>query len=97
MARQHDRRQLSDKVQFWRDMLLLWQASGQGYLRAVEGHRSGAKTSAGKSPRTYVLVDSEIVVRRKGGKVRIVLTGPGVEMTREEWREWLEERLNEAQ
>jgi hypothetical protein len=49
-------------------------------------HRSGAKTSKGKTPRAYVLVDTEIVVKRKGGKVRIVLTGPGVEMTREEWR-----------
>jgi len=29
MARQHDQRQPSDKEQFWRDMLLLWQASGQ--------------------------------------------------------------------
>lgn len=29
MAGQHDRRQVSDKEQFWRDMLLLWQASGQ--------------------------------------------------------------------
>ena len=29
MARQHDQRQLSDKEQFWRDMLLLWQTSGQ--------------------------------------------------------------------
>ena len=29
MARQHDRPQSSDKEQFWRDMLLLWQASGQ--------------------------------------------------------------------
>jgi hypothetical protein len=29
MARQHDQQQLSDKEQFWRDMLLLWQASGQ--------------------------------------------------------------------
>ena len=29
MARQHDRQPLSDKEQFWRDMLLLWQASGQ--------------------------------------------------------------------
>jgi hypothetical protein len=29
MARQHDQRQLSDKEQFWRDILLLWQASGQ--------------------------------------------------------------------
>lgn len=28
MARQHDP-QLSDKEQFWRDMLLLWQTSGQ--------------------------------------------------------------------
>ncbi len=68
----------------------------KGYLRAVEGHRSGAKTSKGKSTRAYVLVDTEIVVKRKGRKVRIVLTGPGVEMTREEWRGWLEERLKEA-
>jgi hypothetical protein len=29
MARQHDRLQLSDKEQFWRDMLLLWQGSAQ--------------------------------------------------------------------
>ena len=29
MARQHDRPQSSDKEQFWRDMLLLWQTSGQ--------------------------------------------------------------------
>ena len=29
MARQHDQRQSNDKEQFWRDMLLLWQASGQ--------------------------------------------------------------------
>jgi hypothetical protein len=69
----------------------------KGYLRAVEGHRSGAKTSEGKTPRTYVLVDTEIVVKRKGSKVRIVLTGPGVEMSREEWRKWLAERLNETQ
>jgi hypothetical protein len=41
-------------------------------------------------------VDTEIVVKRKGGKVRIVLTGPGVEMSREEWRKRLEERLKEA-
>ncbi len=29
MARQHDQRQSNDKEQFWRDMLLLWQSSGQ--------------------------------------------------------------------
>jgi transposase len=29
MVRQHDQRQPSDKEQFWRDKLLLWQASGQ--------------------------------------------------------------------
>ena len=29
MARQHDQRQPSDKEQFWRDMLRLWQSSGQ--------------------------------------------------------------------
>jgi transposase len=29
MARQHDRRQRSDKEQFWREKLLLWQTSGQ--------------------------------------------------------------------
>jgi hypothetical protein len=29
MARQKDRQQLSDKEQFWRDMLHLWQTSGQ--------------------------------------------------------------------
>jgi hypothetical protein len=67
----------------------------KGCLRAVEGHRSGAKTSKGSTPRSYVLVDTEIVVKRKGSKVRIVLTGPGVEMTREEWRKWLEARLKE--
>lgn len=44
-------------------------------------------------PGMPVLVDTEVVVKRKGGKVRIDLTGPGVEMTRVEWREWLEERL----
>jgi hypothetical protein len=29
MARQHDQRQSNDKEQFWRDMLLLRQSSGQ--------------------------------------------------------------------
>lgn len=29
MSRERDRRQPSVKEQFWRDMLLLWQASGQ--------------------------------------------------------------------
>jgi hypothetical protein len=29
MAHQNDQRQLSDKEQFWRDMLLLWRTSGQ--------------------------------------------------------------------
>ena len=48
------------------------------------------------APRVYVLTDTEIVMKRKGSKVRIVLSGSGVEVTREEWREWLEERLKEA-
>jgi hypothetical protein len=39
---------------------------------------------------------TEVVVKKKGGKVRIVLTEPGVEMTQEEWRKWLEERLKET-
>jgi hypothetical protein len=59
----------------------------KGYLRAVDGHRSGAARRDGKPPRAYVLVDVEILVKRKGGKVRIALTGPEVVMTREEWRE----------
>jgi hypothetical protein len=63
----------------------------KGYLRVVEGHRSGGKTRDGKPPRAYVLVDTEIVVTKKGGKVRVALTGPDVVMTREEWREWLGE------
>src|SRR5580693_8951955 len=60
----------------------------KGYLRAVEGHRSGAKSSSGKGPRSYVLVDTEIVVRKKGRKVGITLTGPAVTMTRDEWQKW---------
>ena len=39
MARQHERRQLSDKDQFWRDMLLLWQASGQTIRAFCHAHR----------------------------------------------------------
>jgi hypothetical protein len=36
------------------------------------------------------------VVKGMGSKVRIVLTGPGVEMMREEWRKWLVAWLKEA-
>lgn len=68
----------------------------KGYLRAVEGHRSGAKSSKGKGPRTFVLTDTEIVVKVKRGRVRVAFTGPAVEMTREEWQKWLEEMLKEA-
>jgi hypothetical protein len=32
-----------------------------------------------------VLTDTEIVVKRKGGKVWIVLAGPGVDMMREDY------------
>jgi SOS-response transcriptional repressor LexA len=67
----------------------------KGYLRAVEGHRSGAKTAQGNPPRAYVLTDTEIVLKRKGSNVRIVLTGPEVVMTREEWRKWLLDRLED--
>jgi hypothetical protein len=68
----------------------------KGYVRAAEGHRSGVKTKDGKAPQAYVLTDPEIVVKMKRGKVRVVLTGPGVEMKREEWRKRLEVRLKEA-
>jgi SOS-response transcriptional repressor LexA len=68
----------------------------KGYLRAVDGHPSGAKTDEGKQPpRAYVLTDTEIVVKRKESKVRIVLTGPEVVMMREEWRQWLLDRLED--
>jgi hypothetical protein len=68
----------------------------KGFLRPVHGHRSGAKTRDGKPPRAYVLVDTEVVVKLKGSKVRVALTGPEVVMTKEEWRQWLEERLEEV-
>ena len=49
MARQDDRQQLSDKEQFWRDMLLLWQTSGQTirafcHAQRVPPHQSSDRT-----------------------------------------------------
>jgi hypothetical protein len=41
-------------------------------------------------------VDTEVVVKGKGSKVRIVMNGPSVEMAREEWRKWLEKRSGEV-
>jgi hypothetical protein len=68
----------------------------KGYLRAVAGYRGGTTRKDGQSSRAYILTDNEIVVKRKGGRVRVAMTGPDVVMSREEWRKWLQERWREV-
>jgi hypothetical protein len=65
----------------------------KGYLRVVRGQHGGPLREGANGPQSYVLVDTEIVVKRNANLIRIALTGPSVEMTLAEWRGWLEERL----
>ena len=65
----------------------------KGYLRGVQRN---SKVKKRADYQTYVPTDAELVVQKKGGQVRIAMTGPGVEMTRDEWRKWLKEQLAEA-
>jgi SOS-response transcriptional repressor LexA len=68
----------------------------KGYLRGVPAHHRDVKKRTTAERVTYVLTDPELVVKTKGERVRIAMTGPGVEMSRDEWKEWLEERLGEV-
>jgi hypothetical protein len=68
----------------------------KGYLRGVPRFHRRGKLKTGGGPRAYVLTETEIVLSKKGDRVRVALTGPDVVMSREEWRQWLEERLKET-
>jgi hypothetical protein len=82
--------------QFGNHLLLNGVPRPFGSGNPVERTRVGAKTKKGRGPRTYVPVDAEIVLSKKGDRVRVALTGPVVVMTLEEWRQWLEEMLGEV-
>ena len=65
----------------------------KGYLRAVPAHHRDVQNRTKAAYVTYVLADPELVVKGKGGRVRIAMTGPGVEMSKADWEEWLTRQL----
>lgn len=59
----------------------------RGKVRKVETTCRGERTVA------YVPVEVELVATCKRNTVRVGMTGPGVTMTRDEWRDWLTREL----